>query len=254
MWRLDGSEQWVLIHIEVQGEPDDDFPERMYVYNYRAFDRYHRPVVSLAILCDDSQSFHPQSFAACDLWGCEVGIHRFPVVKLREYNERWTELAASDNPFATVVMAHLKARATRQTPEERYRWKVRLVRRLYERGYGRDDVAQLFSFIDWVMSLPAELETRFDDEIKDYETEQGMQYVTHIERRGIEQGIQQGRQEGRQEGVRQGEARLLRRQLTRRHGALPSWAGERLEKAEPEQLETWAERVLTAKTLEEVFG
>src|SRR5262249_29846936 len=46
VWRKDGEEVWVLIHVEVQGQPEADFPERMYVYNYRAFDRYARQVVS----------------------------------------------------------------------------------------------------------------------------------------------------------------------------------------------------------------
>ena len=35
-----------------QGQPESDFAKRMYVYNYRLFDRYDRPVVSLAVLGD----------------------------------------------------------------------------------------------------------------------------------------------------------------------------------------------------------
>src|SRR5262249_5202591 len=54
VWREDGSEAWLLIHIEVQGEPERAFPERMFVYSYRIYDRYRRPVVSLAVLCDDN--------------------------------------------------------------------------------------------------------------------------------------------------------------------------------------------------------
>ena len=156
VWRNDGTEVEVLINVEVQGQSDQGFAKRMYVYNYRAFDRFDRSVVSVAVLCDEGKSFHPKSYTACNLWDCKVKID-FPTVKLREYNQHWAELDASTNPFATVVMAHLKAQATRKKPEERYRWKLRLVRRLYEQGYDKDDVLQLFSFIDWVMDLPAEL-------------------------------------------------------------------------------------------------
>ncbi len=54
----DGSEKWLLIHIEVQGYYDRDFPKRMFIYNYRIFDRYGVDVVSLAaILADDVKSF-----------------------------------------------------------------------------------------------------------------------------------------------------------------------------------------------------
>ena len=30
----DGSEQWLLIHLEIQGYQQKNFPERMYIYNY----------------------------------------------------------------------------------------------------------------------------------------------------------------------------------------------------------------------------
>ena len=36
VWRRDGVEQVVLIHVEVQGQRDPDFPKRMYVYNSTA--------------------------------------------------------------------------------------------------------------------------------------------------------------------------------------------------------------------------
>ncbi|MBI2942532.1 MAG: cytosolic protein, partial [Chloroflexi bacterium] len=53
VWRRDGQETWVLVHVEVQGQEEADFAERMYVYNYRLFDRHHRQVASLAVLGDD---------------------------------------------------------------------------------------------------------------------------------------------------------------------------------------------------------
>jgi hypothetical protein len=54
VYRKNGHEEWVLAHIEVQGQPDIDFPMRMYTYNYRIFDRFNRKVASLAILADEN--------------------------------------------------------------------------------------------------------------------------------------------------------------------------------------------------------
>src|SRR5881409_1875509 len=34
-----GQETWLLIHVEIQGYPDPDFAQRMFVYYYRIFDR-----------------------------------------------------------------------------------------------------------------------------------------------------------------------------------------------------------------------
>ncbi len=88
--RRDGREQDILVHLEVQGKREESFPRRMFVYNYRVFDRHDRPVVSLAVLGDDHPDWRPDRFGY-DLWGCEMGL-RFPVVKLWDYNDRWDEL------------------------------------------------------------------------------------------------------------------------------------------------------------------
>jgi len=37
-----GEEEWVLIHCEVQGKYNSDFPLRMYTYYSRIFDKYHK--------------------------------------------------------------------------------------------------------------------------------------------------------------------------------------------------------------------
>jgi hypothetical protein len=60
---------WVLIHIEVQSQSQPSFAERMFVYYYRLRDRFNRPVVSFAILSDDSAQWRPNSFTEA-LWGC----------------------------------------------------------------------------------------------------------------------------------------------------------------------------------------
>ena len=201
--RRDGQPQIVRIHIEVQGGYDTDFAERMFIYHYRLYDRYRQPIVSLAVLGDDSASWRPAAYRT-ELWGCKT-LLQFPVVKLTDYAERWAALEASDNPFAVIVMAHLQTRATRHDPEARLGWKLRLVKRLYEKGYNREDILELFRFIDWLLALPAALEQRFQEQLADYEVAMSTPYITSIERRGIEKGLA-------------AERTLLRRQAKRRFG------------------------------------
>jgi hypothetical protein len=64
----------------------------------------------------------------------------------------------------------------------------------------------------------------------------------------------EGRRDGQRQGERQGERRLLLKQLRSRFGDLPQAIVARVEAAEPDTLEGWGERVLTAKSLAEVFG
>jgi hypothetical protein len=34
---------WILIHIEVQSQYDKQFSQRMFIYNYRSYDLFHKP-------------------------------------------------------------------------------------------------------------------------------------------------------------------------------------------------------------------
>ncbi len=83
-----------------------------------------------------------------------------------------------------MVMAHLSTQTTRDDPEERLRWKLRLVRYLYERGYGRQDILELFRFIDWLLTLPAAWEQRFQQALEDYEASMSTPYITSPDRCG----------------------------------------------------------------------
>jgi hypothetical protein len=186
VWKLNGEETWVLIHIEIQSQEESLFGERMFVYYYRLRDKYNLPIASLAILGDERDNWRPEPFQD-ELWGCEVSF-RFPIIKLLDYLSNWAELEAIQNPFAIVVMAHLKTKETRNDAVARKEWKFKLMRLLYERGYERQDIINLFRFIDWILVLPEDLKRSFRDELEAYERERQMPYVTSIERMGIEQG------------------------------------------------------------------
>jgi hypothetical protein len=190
----DGAEAWVLAHIEVQGDPETNFSHRMYTYNYRLFDRYGRRVASLAILADDSHSWRPEPFEY-ELFGCRVLLD-FPAIKLLDYESRWAELEASTNPFAVVVVAHLQTIHTRHQADKRYSAKLNLAKLLYKQEYSREEILELFRFIDWIMTLPPELEKKFMTDIVAYETEERKPYVTSVERMAIQQGIEQGLEKG----------------------------------------------------------
>ncbi len=150
----------------------------MFVYHYRLFDSYPETVASLAVLGDDHPGWRPERYEH-ELWGSSVSF-TFRTVKLWDYKSRWAELEADPNPFATVVMAHLQAKRTQNQAPSRLDWKLRLVRRLYERGFARQDVLELFRFIDWVLALPQELDQQFRHEVSQIEEEYRMPYVTSI--------------------------------------------------------------------------
>lgn len=234
VWRRDGIELWVLIHIEIQGDRKTNFAEGMYVYHYRAYDLYQVPVVGLAILADEEIGWRPTEFHY-DLWGTKQS-YRFTSIKLLDYRE--TELEQSHNPFAMVTLAHLHAKRTKHRIEDRYQAKWRLIRKLYQSDFSRQQIISLFRFIDWVLHLPEELDNRLNAKIVAFEEDQKMPYISSIERLG----------------EKKGEANMLMRLLQRRFGTIPDWASEKIAKAEQPSLEEWGLRFVDAQSLDEIFS
>lgn len=195
---LRGEPRWLLLHVEVQSAKDNEFPTRMMVYNFRIFDLFGQHPISLAILADTNQQWRPDHYefdAANTSWH-----FRFGMVKLLDFKQRMAELETSDNPFAIVVLAHLQAQAKRQDALGRKNVKFALVRMLYERGYPRQEIINIFRFVDWAIQLPNDLKLQFWQDIHDFEEQRQMPYITSIEEIGIERGKRD----------------LILRQLTRR--------------------------------------
>lgn len=102
---LEGEDIAVIIHIEIQGGRESDFPKRMYTYNYRFYDRYESYVVSLALLTDEEDNWRPDSFGY-EKWGCSVQL-KFPMTKILDYAQEIDELEKESSPCAIIVLAHL---------------------------------------------------------------------------------------------------------------------------------------------------
>ena len=241
VWRKDGTEKWILVHIEVQAQEDAGFEMRMFVYHYRIFDRYQRQVVSLSILADEKEHWRPRKFSY-GLWGCEMEF-RFPTIKLLDFRKDPSRLeAAKGNPFAVVVEAHLLAMETRQDADNRLERKFHLVKRLYMEGYGRQEVLDLFRFIDWIMDLPEGHDRLFWKELAKYEEGKKMAFVTSVERIGIEKGLQQGIM------------KVLVRQAAKRFQVKPDLVYSMLVGLKTEEIEDLAERFLDAVNLDQIRG
>ncbi len=238
-----GIESWIYIHVEVQGTRQPEFAERMFVYNYRIFDRYKRPVASLAVLADEHKQWKPTSYGFSVL-GCRHTLE-FPVAKLTDYEEKLDELLTSDNAFGWITAAHILTQKTRTEDQERYNAKIRLLRILYDRHWDKQRVINLFNVIDWLMQLPEWLNNKVWQELETIEEKEKVQYISSVERIGIAKGIAKG--------VAKGKSSLLEKQLEYRFGVLPEWASEQLVRAKEEELEAWAKAIFTAPTLEAVF-
>ena len=167
----DGSEQWLLIHVEVQSYREKDFAERMFSYFYRIYDKYGPRVTALAIYTG-SEKQPPDTFRY-QLFGTEV-TYRFNAFSVRQADER--ELLASNNPFALVVLAAKYQTKTRKDTQKRYSFKRKLVTLALEKNYERATVVALLRFAYLIISLPEALETQFEKEfVKNFKDNEPME-------------------------------------------------------------------------------
>ncbi len=186
VWKKNGEETWVLAHVEVQAQKKEDFQHRTFVYNYRSYDLYQRPVASLAVLADDNFAWRPSAYSH-NIWGCRVSL-RFRSVKLLDYRKRLDALEKSDNIFAVATAAHLRTMETKKDTQKRFQYKTELTKSLYRHGMKKEDIISLYRFIDWIMVLPKELEDSYHEELFKFEEKYKMQYVTNAERIGMQKG------------------------------------------------------------------
>ena len=158
--------------------------------------------------------------------------------------ERWLD---SDNVVARVNLPNM-----RSTTHGRVEVYARAVSGLLEQEADGARRAKYPEFIDIYAGLT-------DNELRRYRRlhpeEDGI--VTGFFQRardeGRAEGIEQGLERGIERGRTEGERAMLARQLHRRFGPLPPEAAERLQGAPEAELQTWADNVLDAETLEDVF-
>ena len=173
--------------------------------------------------------------------------------KLKEIPaERWQH---SDNLVARVNLPNMQSSEHRKV--EVY---AEAVRGLLELEQDSDKRAKYIEFIDIYAGLTENEYRRYQRQYREDSStmagvisrarEEGMQRGME---QGMEQGMQQGMEQGMQQGRVEGERVVLERLLKRRFGLLSPAVAARLEQASIADLETWADNLLDAPTLDDVF-
>ena len=150
VFRKDGGEEYVLIHIEVQDYTKSDerpmFPARMFRYFYKCLDRHNKPVAAIAIFCGPDgrklESEYQYEFLGTSLQ------YRYTILRILDYSDE--ELGNSSNPFAWVVLAAKYALLSgRDLDSKLLEGKLFIFRRLYENGvFEKRKLQAVFKFLD----------------------------------------------------------------------------------------------------------
>ena len=130
----DGTERWMLFHLEIQGGNNKEFPSRMFNYFIRVSAKYARPVAAIAVLTGKYGTKMKGVYEDQCLW--MRARYEYKTLCITDYPDE--VLTASNNPFAVVLLvAKETLLQVRGTKEERdsvlLDQKLRIVRLLKER-------------------------------------------------------------------------------------------------------------------------
>ena len=206
VYKKNGVEEWLLIHIEVQGYNDKLFTRRMFTYFCRILDRFDKEVASIAIFTDGDKGYRPARYK----YNCldtDI-IFRFKTYKVK--GQDIMALENSDNPFAIVVLTVLIAlQKSERTPEDLLNLSLDIARRLFRKGFSRQKINTLLDFLQSYVHL--------DNKEMFFKFEEGLDAIINKEKpMGIrELATELFKEVGREEGEKKAQTTVITNLLSK---------------------------------------
>jgi predicted transposase YdaD len=202
VYHRDGVEEWVLLHVEVQGDTKDRdaFAERMYTYFYRIRDHHQgRPVSALAIFTGQDGNRMPGQYTY-EYRGTRL-MYEYPTLSVKAFSDE--ELENSPNPFAQVIVAARIRLMEEQVPDDQLLdIKLLAAKRLMEKGFDKKKVRAIFNFLrNYVLFEKPETSRKFDNQFRKTDKADFMNTDEYLKMEGKEEGLAEGRAEERRNSV-----------------------------------------------------
>jgi hypothetical protein len=123
-----------------------------------------------------------------------------------------------------------------------------------------DKQRKYLDYIDFYAKLDDQEREQYEQQLKHEDKHMQAAYKTIYQRKfeeGIERGVEKGIEAGIEQGIEQGQLsadrKTLQRLVSKRFGEVAAYFQNRIDSAEPEQLERWLDNVLDAQSIEQVF-
>ena len=189
-----GSEEWMLVHLEIQDKNDRRFTKRMFQYFYRIYDRYDVPITALAVFTGNVAQSKAISFNH-NFLGTRI-TYEFNTYHILAHTEE--ELLAMNNPFALIVLAAQKALFIGKISEEELGQQRLLIARtlIQSKRYDNEQIRRFLFFLKTFIYIDnLEINANFDKEIDlltgNY---RAMGIIETIKMLTREEGVEEGRE------------------------------------------------------------
>ncbi|KMY59734.1 Rpn family recombination-promoting nuclease/putative transposase [Geobacillus sp. FSL K6-0789] len=212
--KMKGEEGLIIVHVEHQSYAQRTFPERMFLYFSRLFQKYRRRILPIAIFSYDEHHDEPSSLVV-QFPFLTVLDFRFLTVELRKLP--WREYIRRDNPVAAALLSKMG-----YNESEKVEVKKEFLRMLVRLELDEAKQRLLFGFFETYLRLSEAEEIQLRNEVSQMETKEAkqvMELIVSYEQRGMEKGIQQGvkqgMKQGRQKGIEEGKIDIAKKMLAK---------------------------------------
>ncbi len=258
---LEGTPEFIFIHIEVEIRPRKETAQRMFEYYALLRRRYRAPVFPVVVYLQRGHGLREDEYKET-LFGREQLRFRYMGIGL-------AKLDAEEYLVKSPLAAALAALMNRARAPDRLKLRADMLRQIAESSLDDAKKFSLVNIVETYFELDEEeterfrqfLSTRGYREVKEMEVTWAERMIEkgRVEGRaeGREEGRAQGQEEGREQGLKagliEGKRETLIRLLTTKFGSLSEGTRSRVQALESvAELDAYLERVLMATSIDDM--
>ncbi|MEX2460213.1 MAG: transposase [Paenibacillaceae bacterium] len=157
----------IIIHIEAQSYYQRDYPERMFIYSSRLFEKYRCCILPIAIFSYDGRVEEEPSVFSWGLPFLTVMNYQFYTIELRKKN--WRDFIKQDNPIAAALLSKMG-----YNKEEKVQVKKECLRMLLRLELDPARMYLILGFFDTYLQLNDKENQELKEELQMLDSKEGM--------------------------------------------------------------------------------
>ena len=203
--KIQGEDTIILIHVEPQSYYQEEFDERMFIYNSRLYEKYRKPILPIAVFSYNEKKELPTAFT--------IDIPSFRIIdfhyqQLHLINKNWRSYIKMTNPVVAAFLSKMN-----YTEKERVQVKIEFLRMVSRMELDPAKMELVYGFFETYLKLNEMEEKQMHEEINKLPREEAGR-VLELPNSYRDQGKEEGRAEGRAEERKQIALNMLRKGMS----------------------------------------
>lgn len=196
----------IIVHLEAQSYYQLTFPERMFLYSGKLYEKYRRRILPIAIIGHRRKQEEPSEFG----WRFPfLDVMTFRYLKVQFRRRNWREFIELDNPVAAALLSSMD-----YNKEERVQVKLEFLRMIARMRLDPARMKLLAVFFESYMQLTEAEEQRLMATIERQRLEEEgklMEWMTSWELKGIKKDGRKAAKRGLRQAFSKGRRKASRK-------------------------------------------